>query len=153
MDIHIFINFLFRSAETAPQEEGLANCSVNLSENNSDSSQFAQNIIDNLEARNSIETNCLSTKTHESSIIEDTKRTHAKQLIERYFFQLSVGCGNSNCGNENCASNKNFEKLTANQAAARAIRLFSEESHFCDTMDSIADQSKQQDSCNTSTKR
>lgn len=32
------------------------------------------------------------------------KRAAAKKLIERYFYQLIDGCGNSNCDNEYCAS-------------------------------------------------
>lgn len=60
------------------------------------------------------------------------KRAHAKQLIERYFYQLSSGCGNKNCTNKNFASSGQFEKLTPNQAAARAIQLFSEDAKFCD---------------------
>lgn len=64
--------------------------------------------------------------------IDDMKRAHAKQLIERYFYQLSSGCGNSSCSNKNCASSGQFEKLTPNEAAARAIQLFSEDAKFCD---------------------
>lgn len=36
--------------------------------------------------------------------VETMKRAAAKQLIERYFYQLLDGCGNTNCDNENCAS-------------------------------------------------
>lgn len=32
------------------------------------------------------------------------KRAAARQLIERYFYQLLEGCGNSNCDNQYCAS-------------------------------------------------
>lgn len=70
--------------------------------------------------------------------IDNMKRAHAKQLIERYFYQLSTGCGNPHCTNKNCASSHQFETLTAgqpltpNQAAARAIQLFSEDAKFCD---------------------
>lgn len=32
------------------------------------------------------------------------KRAAAKQLIERYFYQLLDGCGNPNCDNRYCAS-------------------------------------------------
>lgn len=32
------------------------------------------------------------------------KRAAAKQLIERYFYQLLDGCGNPNCDNKYCAS-------------------------------------------------
>lgn len=60
------------------------------------------------------------------------KRAHAKQLIERYFYQLSNGCGNLHCTNTNCASSGQFEALTPNQAAARAIQLFSEDAKLCD---------------------
>lgn len=64
-------------------------------------------------------------KTH------NQKQLQAKQLIERYFHQLTVGCGNPDCKSENCASNTEFKALTPNQAAARAIKLFSEEAAFC----------------------
>lgn len=62
---------------------------------------------------------------------DEMKRAHAKQLIEKYFYQLSDGCGNPNCTNRNCASSGEVEALTPNQAAARAIRLFSEEAPLC----------------------
>lgn len=64
--------------------------------------------------------------------IDDMKRAHAKQLIERYFYQLSTGCGNADCTNKYCASSGQFEALTPNQAAARAIQLFSEDAKLCD---------------------
>lgn len=63
---------------------------------------------------------------------EEMKRTHAKQLIERYFYQLSDGCGSANCTNQNCASSGAVKSLTPNQAAARAIQLFSEDAQLCD---------------------
>lgn len=66
------------------------------------------------------------------AIVHDRKRAQTKELIEKYFYQLTIGCGNTNCENVNCASNSNFEKLTPNHAAARAIKLYSEESKFCD---------------------
>lgn len=34
----------------------------------------------------------------------DMKRAAAKKLIERYFYQLTDGCGNPQCDNENCVS-------------------------------------------------
>lgn len=34
----------------------------------------------------------------------DMKRAAAKKLIERYFYQLTDGCGNPHCDNQNCAS-------------------------------------------------
>lgn len=32
------------------------------------------------------------------------KRAAAKKLIERYFYQLTDGCGNPDCDNKYCAS-------------------------------------------------
>lgn len=66
-----------------------------------------------------------------SSDSDEMKRAHAKKLIEKYFYQLSDGCGNPNCTNQNCASSGELESLTPNQAAARAIQLFSEEAPLC----------------------
>lgn len=92
-----------------------------------------------------IETDQLGTVDRTSSTIEcktstavqkphNKKQLHAKQLIERYFHQLTVGCGFLDCINENCASNEEFKALTPNQAAARAIKLFSEDAPFCKTI-------------------
>lgn len=63
--------------------------------------------------------------------IDDMKRAHAKQLIERYFYQLSNGCGNESCANENCASSGIMESLTPNQAAARALQLYKIDAKLC----------------------
>lgn len=71
--------------------------------------------------------------------IDDKKRSHTKQLIERYFYQLTVGCANLHCTNKNCASNIHFEALTPNQAAASAIKLFSEEAEFCHFLPCISE--------------
>lgn len=38
------------------------------------------------------------------------KRTAARKLIERYFYQLTDGCGNPTCENEHCASSGNVKK-------------------------------------------
>ncbi|KAL7303182.1 hypothetical protein TKK_0004385 [Trichogramma kaykai] len=62
----------------------------------------------------------------------DMKRTAAKKLIERYFFQLIDGCGNRNCDNQYCASSGKLTNLTANEAAAQAINLFSQDARLCD---------------------
>lgn len=35
---------------------------------------------------------------------DEMKRAAAKKLIERYFYQLTDGCGNPNCNNKFCAS-------------------------------------------------
>lgn len=66
--------------------------------------------------------------------LDNNRRIHAKHMIERYFHQLTIGCGNQKCINKNCASNILFEKLTPDQAAGRAIQLFSKETKFCDNI-------------------
>ncbi|XP_015513298.1 ubiquitin-protein ligase E3A isoform X1 [Neodiprion pinetum] len=62
----------------------------------------------------------------------DMKRAAAKKLIERYFYQLTDGCGNPQCDNQHCASSGKVTNLTPNQAAAQAIQLFSQEARLCD---------------------
>ncbi|XP_055378771.1 ubiquitin-protein ligase E3A [Condylostylus longicornis] len=77
-----------------------------------------------------------SSNNHSSNCLEETeemKRAAARKLIERYFYQLLHGCGNSNCKNKYCASSGEIEELTPNQAAARAIQLFSQDAKLCDT--------------------
>ncbi|KAF5298616.1 hypothetical protein FQR65_LT09712 [Abscondita terminalis] len=63
----------------------------------------------------------------------DMKRAAVRKLIERYFYQLTEGCGNPTCDNKHCASSAEFERLTANQAAALAIHLFSQDARLCET--------------------
>lgn len=60
------------------------------------------------------------------------KRAAAKKLIERYFYQLLEGCGNPTCTNKNCSSSGEVENLTPNQAAARAIQLYSQDAQLCE---------------------
>ncbi|KAJ6648241.1 Ubiquitin-protein ligase E3A [Pseudolycoriella hygida] len=67
-----------------------------------------------------------------SSESDEMKRAIAKKLIERYFYQLSDGCGKPNCSNKNCASSGSVEALSPNQAAARAIQLYSQEAELCE---------------------
>ncbi|GBP48230.1 Ubiquitin-protein ligase E3A [Eumeta japonica] len=62
------------------------------------------------------------------------KRAAAKQLIERYFYQLLDGCGNSNCDNKYCASSGVARNLTPNEAAAEAIKLFYKDAKLCDSL-------------------
>ncbi|XP_072246186.1 ubiquitin-protein ligase E3A [Leuresthes tenuis] len=64
-------------------------------------------------------------------------RATAKKLIERYFRQLTEGCGNSNCRNEYCASSCDFQPLDKNAAAARALELFKVNAKLCDYYPSI----------------
>ena len=62
----------------------------------------------------------------------ETIRTAAKELIERYFYQLQRGCGNPKCSNVNCASSGKVAPMTANEMAAKAIQLFSRDAKLCD---------------------
>lgn len=67
---------------------------------------------------------------------DEMKRAAAKKLIERYFYQLTDGCGNTNCNNVYCASSKTFlfkvKNLSPNEAAAQAIQLFSQDARLCE---------------------
>ncbi|XP_024945758.1 ubiquitin-protein ligase E3A [Cephus cinctus] len=74
----------------------------------------------------------LASRVGAESPCSDMKRAAAKKLIERYFYQLTDGCGNPQCDNQNCASSGKVTNLTPNQAAAQAIQLFSQEARLCD---------------------
>ncbi|XP_034737614.1 ubiquitin-protein ligase E3A [Etheostoma cragini] len=58
-------------------------------------------------------------------------RATAKHLIERYFRQLTDGCGNGDCSNEFCASCRDFQPLDNNSAAAKALELFKINAKLC----------------------
>ncbi|XP_068449017.1 ubiquitin-protein ligase E3A-like isoform X2 [Clinocottus analis] len=58
-------------------------------------------------------------------------RATAKHLIERYFLQLTDGCGNGDCTNEFCASCRDFRPLDSNAAAAKALELFKINAKLC----------------------
>ncbi|XP_024909902.1 ubiquitin-protein ligase E3A-like [Cynoglossus semilaevis] len=58
-------------------------------------------------------------------------RTTAKLLIERYFRQLTEGCGYGNCTNKFCASCHDFRPLDSNSAAAKALELFKINAKLC----------------------
>lgn len=58
-------------------------------------------------------------------------RAAAKHLIERYFRQLTEGCGNGDCTNEFCASCCDFQPLDNNTAAAKALELFKINGKLC----------------------
>ncbi|XP_076048039.1 ubiquitin protein ligase E3A isoform X2 [Oratosquilla oratoria] len=62
----------------------------------------------------------------------DMKRA-AAQLIERYYFQLTDGCGNPNCTNSDCASSGKVGQLTKNEAAGKALQLFAARAKLCPT--------------------
>ncbi|KAJ0032142.1 hypothetical protein NQD34_002223 [Periophthalmus magnuspinnatus] len=59
-------------------------------------------------------------------------KSAAKTLIERYFRQLTDGCGNGSCTNEFCASSQNFKPLDKNAAAVKALELFKNNAKLCD---------------------
>ncbi|XP_036834954.1 ubiquitin-protein ligase E3A isoform X1 [Oncorhynchus mykiss] len=66
------------------------------------------------------------------------KRAAAKHLIERYFRQLTEGCGNGACTNELCASCLGFQPLDHNAAAIRALELYKINTKLCDLHPSAA---------------
>ncbi|XP_070503440.1 ubiquitin-protein ligase E3A [Chironomus tepperi] len=69
------------------------------------------------------------------SNVRNSKQTQAKKLIEKYFFQITVGCGNADCKNKYCLSSGHLEKsLTPNQAAVKAIQLYVEEAKLCENL-------------------
>lgn len=65
-------------------------------------------------------------------IFFNRNRATAKLLIERYFRQLTEGCGNSNCTNEFCTSSPTCQPLDNNAAAAKALELFKLNAKLCD---------------------
>ena len=48
------------------------------------------------------------------------KRKTIQKLIERYYHQLTQGCGSNSCSNQNCASSGLM--LSPNDAAARSLQ-------------------------------
>ena len=54
---------------------------------------------------------------------EERRKAAAGQLIEKYYYQLTQGCGKKNCDNPHCASSaQSPPHLSPNEAAARAIQ-------------------------------
>ena len=51
---------------------------------------------------------------------EEKRKAAAGELIRKYYYQLTVGCGKTNCDNPNCASS-GPSSLSPNDAAAQAI--------------------------------
>jgi len=81
--------------------------------------------------------------------ITGRKRAAAKKLIERYYIQLTSGCGEAHCSNELCASSEcfRFSGLDSNAAAAKALELFQSRSRLCDeTMNKVAKESTEKQS-------
>ena len=53
----------------------------------------------------------------------EQRRAAAGQLIQKYYYQLTEGCGQTRCDNPNCASSAaSPPSLSPNEAAARAIQ-------------------------------
>ncbi|KAJ8298474.1 hypothetical protein KUTeg_025005 [Tegillarca granosa] len=64
------------------------------------------------------------------------KRAAAKQLIEKYYYQLTDGCGDPNCQNEYCLSSGDsftFKDKSKNEMAVQAVQLFRGKAKLCDT--------------------
>ncbi|CAG4940317.1 unnamed protein product [Colias eurytheme] len=98
----------------------------------SEASSSSKNITPETSKGESPASLCAETDSNNSQDI--MKRAAAKQLIERYFYQLVDGCGNPNCNNKYCASSGEARNLTPNEAAAEAIKLFSKEARLCDSL-------------------
>lgn len=80
------------------------------------------------------------------------KRAAAKQLIEKFYYQLTDGCGNENCQNENCASCPNFilKNTERNALALQAIQLFKNKATLCEVQPrKVARAEKSQASCSS----
>ena len=59
----------------------------------------------------------------ELSDSEERRKAAAGQLIQKYYYQLTEGCGNKHCDNPHCASSgQTPPHLSPNEAAARAIQ-------------------------------
>ncbi|CAL8308851.1 unnamed protein product [Merluccius merluccius] len=60
------------------------------------------------------------------------KRAAAKHLIERYYHQLTEGCGDDACANAWCASAPGFRRTDNNAAAVKALELYKANAELCD---------------------
>lgn len=63
---------------------------------------------------------------------QESKQTQARKLIEKYFYQLTIGCGKSDCDNKFCFSSRLVDKLTGNQAAIKSLQLYVEQAKLCE---------------------
>lgn len=64
--------------------------------------------------------------------VKESKQSQARELIEKYFFQLTKGCGKVQCSNNFCASSGLVDKLTGNQAAIKSLQLYAEHAKLCE---------------------
>ncbi|XP_077977108.1 ubiquitin-protein ligase E3A-like isoform X2 [Glandiceps talaboti] len=62
-------------------------------------------------------------------------KTYFEQLVKRYFYQLTQGCGNDKCNNKFCFFGKDRLKLERDIAAIVSIELASKKSHYLCTND------------------
>lgn len=58
------------------------------------------------------------------------------ELVQKYFSQLTIGCGRKPCSNKNCASNPSFKRLNNNEAAGLALKLAKERASLCENQKS-----------------
>lgn len=72
----------------------------------------------------------------------DMKRA-AAQLIEKYYFQLTDGCGNPQCDNPNCASSGKVGNLSSNEAAGKALQLCAARARLCEAVGAKVPRSSQ----------
>lgn len=70
--------------------------------------------------------------TSSPSVVVSRKRAAAKHLIERYYHQLTEGCGNESCSNSWCASSTGFSRMDNNAAAVKALELYKVNAKLCD---------------------
>jgi len=81
----------------------------------------------------------------------EKRKLAAQKLIERYYYQLTVGCGDSGCDNPDCKSSGNIKtNLQPNEAAAKALGCLKVHARLCtpqtqedeqmDTMENILGQ-------------
>ncbi|KAF2368190.1 HECT domain [Trinorchestia longiramus] len=72
-----------------------------------------------------------------SSDTEDVKKA-AENRIRRHHLSLTQGCGSSTCQNRNCVSSGKMTPLSGNEAAVKALELFSSHAPECTSFSSSA---------------
>ncbi|XP_071088555.1 ubiquitin-protein ligase E3A-like [Haliotis cracherodii] len=65
---------------------------------------------------------------------DNMKRAAVRQLIEKYYTQLTDGCGKADCANKACASCPGFcyKHIDRNQLAVHAMKLCQEKADLCE---------------------
>lgn len=103
------------------------------------------------EASSNEEASSSSNETSLKNIEDDMKRAAARKLIERYFYQLTEGCGNPNCNNTHCASSGKLKPMNPNDAAGHAIKLLSQDAKLCDRHPNKIPRANSSTKCNEKT--